>query len=139
VIGGMKIDVRANTSANILLADGTTSEDLGTNPQLELIGHQVWNQRVLLNVRVTEPCFARLAYAHYPFLGVYVNGEYITSHRTAGGFVALKLAAGVSEIELKPHLSPLRRFFLVVDVLIVVGACVWWWKRRTPSVLQEAA
>ena len=133
----MDVNVRTHTSQRILLADGERSEHLGTSPQLALISHQVWNQRVLLNVRVTEPCFARLAYAYYPYLGVYVNGERITPYRTAGDFIALKLGAGVYEIELKPHLSPLRRFFLVVDILIVIGVGVWWWRRRKRDILQE--
>jgi hypothetical protein len=101
-----------------------------------MISHQVWNQRVLLHVRVTAPCFARLAYAHYPYLGVYVNGERIKPIRTAGDFVAVKLDAGVHEIELKPYLSPLRQFLLIVDGVILIGACVWW-RRQKRLVLGE--
>jgi len=130
VIENMNINVRNHTSQRIFVADGERAEDLGTEPQLEMISHQVWNQRVLLNVRVTESCFARLAYAHYPYLGVYVNGERIKPIRTAGDFVAVKLNAGVHEIELKPYLSPLRQFLLIVDGVILMGAGIWFWQRK---------
>ena len=138
MIREMHVNVRTHTSQRILLADGEHSEHLGTAPQLELISHQVWNQRVLLNVRVTESCFARLAYAYYPYLGVYVNGERVKPYRTADDFIALKLGTGVHEIELKPHLSPLRRFFLIVDIMILMGVGMWWWRRRKSNTLQES-
>lgn len=138
MVADMQVNVRSHTSQNILLNRGERAEHLGTAPQLELISHQVWNQRVLMQVRVTEPCFARLSYAHYPYLGVYVNGESITPLNTADDFIAMKLDAGVHEIELLPHLSPLRRFFLGVDIMILVGAGVLWWRRRKRYDLQEA-
>ncbi len=136
VIDNMKINVRNHTSQRIFVANDEVAEHLGTEPQLEVILHQVWNQRVLLNVRVTAPCFARLAYALYPYLGVYVNGERVQPIRTAGDFVAVKLDAGVHEIELRPHLSPLRQFLLIVDGMILIGSCVWWWRRRRLRVLE---
>jgi hypothetical protein len=136
VIDNMKINVRNHTSQRIFVANDEVAEHLGTEQQLEVISHQVWNQRVLLNVRVTAPCFARLAYALYPYLGVYVNGERVQPIRTAGDFLAVKLDAGVHEIELRPHLSPLRQFLLIVDGMILIGSCVWWWRRRRLRVLE---
>ena len=130
VIRGMGVNVLTHTSQRIFLAGGVAGEQLGTAPQLDVVSHEVWNQRVLYHVRVTEPCFARLAYAHYPYLGVYVNGERKTPLKTVGGFVALKLDAGVHKIELRPHLSSLRQFLLTLDVLILIGAGIWWVRQK---------
>lgn len=135
IIQGMQVNVRTHTCEAIYIDDDQGVDDLGTTPEIELLSHQVWNQRVVYDVRVTEPAFVRLVYAHYPYLGVYVNGEEVKSYRTAGGFVALKLDAGSHQIELRPYLSPLRRFFLWIDILIVLGSVAWWWRQR--KILQK--
>lgn len=133
----MQVNVQTHTSAQILLAEGEVGEDLSTSPEVNVVSHEVWNQRVAYQVRVSEPCFARLTYAYYPYLGVSVNGEAVEAYKTAGGFVAVKLDAGVHQIELRPYLSPLRRFFLFVDVFIILGVGILWWRKRKSQELVE--
>ena len=96
--------------------------------------HKAWNQRVAMCVYVSEPCFARLAYAYYPHLDVTVNGKPAVPLQTAGRFIALRLDAGEHRIVLEPRLSPLRRWLLIVDVgLLIAGALVVILARRNRS------
>ncbi|MCZ6632643.1 MAG: hypothetical protein O7G87_04500 [bacterium] len=77
---------------------------------------------MVLTVHTSAPCFARLAYAHYPYLQVTVNGEPQDPLQTAGGFIALKLEGGTHEIVLEPYLSPLRRVLLILDAILILAA-----------------
>ena len=99
--------------------------------ELEVISHDVWNERVDLQVRTSGACFARLAYAYYPFLEVRVDGVPVEIWQTAGGFIALELKAGEHRIELLPRLSPWRRFLLALNgILLVLGGVACWYERR---------
>ena len=99
--------------------------------ELEVISHDVWNERVDLQVRTSVACFARLAYAYYPFLEVRVDGVPVEIWQTAGGFIALELKAGEHRIELLPRLSPWRRFLLALNgILLVLGWVACWYERR---------
>jgi hypothetical protein len=132
LIRTMGVNSVTGTCKQILLADSTFAQDLGGAPFVEVLSHRAWNQRVELRVRITGPCFARLAYAYYPYLRVTVDGEGVRAMPTAGRFIALRLEAGEHTILLEPYLSPLRRALLGVDlVLLAVGALVLVRQRRS--------
>ena len=63
MIGELEVDAHRNSCAELLIDGMAGSEDLGTDPAAVVSRHQVWNQRVELAVRLTDSCFARLAYA----------------------------------------------------------------------------
>ena len=116
----------------VVLIAGGAKRDLGTNPQAEILKHRVENERVVIQMQVDAACFARLAYAHYPYLQVRVDGKEVESWPTAGGFIAIELAAGRHQIELVPYLSPLRKAMLgiLLVLLVVSGGNLWWWFSR---------
>ncbi len=122
LLAAMGLDSQTATCRQIMLRDTAGEEDLETAPKVEVLEHNVWNQRVELRVRVSEPCFARLAYAHYPYLGVTVNGQSVVPYQTAGRFVALRLEAGEHRIVLEPHLSPIRCGLLTLDLALLALA-----------------
>ena len=131
LVKAMGVNQEENTCDRILLAGYTGGEDLGTSPSVEVVEHRVWNQRVEMVIRTSSPCFARLAYAHYPYLSVTVNGNKVVPYQTAGSFIALRLAEGEHRIVLKPVLSPLRRGLLFLNVTLV-AACIGYfgWRAR---------
>ena len=114
------------TCERILLRDFTGEPNLATQPRATLIDHQVRHQRVDLKVRVSAPCYARLAYSFSPHLRVTVDGKPVVPQETAGHFIALLLRAGEHHIVLEPHLSRLRTSLLVLDFLfILLTAFIW--------------
>ena len=115
----------------IFLRDKSGSEDLGAEPGVDVLEHRAWNQRVELRLRVTQPCFARLAYAYYPYLDVIVDGETVEPLETVDRFIALRLGPGEHHIVLKPRLSPLRRGLLLLDLLLLGAAGLILWRQRT--------
>ena len=77
---------------------------------------------VELDLRVTAPCYARLAYTYFPALEVLVNNRPVEPLRTAAGFICLPLETGNNKIVLQARLSPLRQVLLGVDlVLLAIG------------------
>ncbi len=129
VVRNTGVNLHNKTCDRVILSKYQGDENLGTSPAVELLSHQVWNQRVEIRARVSAPCFARLAYAYFPYLHVYVDGNEVESMETADHFVALRLEAGEHLIVLEPHLSPLRRILLWLD-LIMLGAAIWVWVRE---------
>ena len=95
--------------------------ELGTNPAVEVLEHTVRMQRVDLKLRVSEACFARLAYSYFPHLRVTVDGREVAPLRTAGGFMAVQLEAGEHDLVLEAELSPLRRGLLAVNLLYLAA------------------
>ena len=95
---------------------GADGRWLGTNPEVEVLEHTVRMQRVDLKLRVTEACFARLAYSYFPHLRVTVDGREVVPLRTAGGFMAVQLEAGEHDLTLEAELSPLRRGLLAINL-----------------------
>ena len=96
--------------------------DLGTNPSVEVLSHRVWNQRVEIRCRVAEPCFARLAYAYYPYLRVRVDGEPITPYETADNTVVWRCGnapapAGNQLTGGAAHIAP------TLDIRYLPGSC----------------
>jgi hypothetical protein len=81
--------------------------------------HRVENQHVTIALETSAPCFARLAYAYYPYMDVLVNGVAVRPLQTVGGFIALELGQGPQRIELAPRLSPLRRALLWLNGLVL--------------------
>ena len=122
LLQAMDVDVQNRTCNQILLADEHAVEDLGTSPQVKVLAHRVWNQRVELVVHASAACFARLAYTAYPHQRVSVNGRDGRPYTTAGHFVALKLGPGESRIVLEPALSPPRFYLLIANVVLLLAA-----------------
>ena len=128
----MDLELPSRTSAQLPLLGLSDDHDLGTAPGVTLLSHHVYNQRVVLSLRVSDPCYARLAYAYYPYLEVRVNGVQVEPLVTADRFIALQLDKGEHVIVLEPFLSPLRKGLLWLDlialsvmalVVIVSGRC----------------
>jgi len=116
------VHIGEGTCERIILRDYEGEHDLGTAPRAEVLEHRVWNQRVELRVRVSSSCYARLAYAYYPYLRVEVNEREVKPMQTAGGFISLPLERGEHRIVLTPYLSLLRRGLLVLDLVLLGGA-----------------
>ena len=126
-----------NTCDQILLTGYEGKEDLGTSPSVQVLEHRTWNQRVEMVIRTSSPCFARLAYAYYPYLSVTVNGKKVTPYQTAGGFIALRLSEGEHRIELEPVLSPLRRGLLGLSLSILAACLAYFgWRARHSGPLR---
>jgi hypothetical protein len=118
----------------ILLSGFEGVEDLGTNPAVRVLDHRVWNQRVEIDLHVTERCFSRLSYAHYPYLRITVDGKDVEPLRTADRFIALKLEAGEHNIVLEPYLSPLRKSLLILNICLVAAGALWICRSRRNRV-----
>lgn len=127
----MRIDPASRTGERLLLLDWAGQEELGAVPQVELLEHRVWDQRVALRLRLSAPAYVRLAYGYYPYLRVRVDGQEVVPLQTVERFIALRLEAGEHRIALEPRLSPLRRFFLLLDMgLLIAAVWVWVWEGR---------
>ncbi len=122
VLDEMVINPRKKSAERLFLKDFPAAEQLSTSPDVQVLEHKVWNQRVELNIRLSDPCFVRLAYAHYPYLRVTVNSSPVTPLSTIGGYIALKLDPGDHLIEMVPHLSPLRKALLALDLMLLLCA-----------------
>ena len=122
IIANMDLQHQGNTCETIFIRDLPQTQQLAAPPQINLLSHQVDNQRVHLQVHTLTPCFARLAYAHYPFQRVLLNGQPTQVYQTAGYFTALHLPAGTNDIVLEPYLSPLRRTLLLTNVFLLAAA-----------------
>ncbi|MBB29181.1 MAG: hypothetical protein CME25_09800 [Gemmatimonadetes bacterium] len=125
-----RTDLSKGSSEQILLTGFEGVEDLGTKPEVQVLDHQVWNQRVEIDLQVTERCFARLAYAYYPYLRVSVNGTEANPISTADRFIALRLGAGRHRIVIEPFLSPLRKLLLILNICLVAGGLVWIFRSK---------
>jgi len=131
----MVINPRNKSAERLFLKNLPVAEQLSTSPDVQVLDHRVWNQRVELDIRLSDPCFVRLAYAQYPYLRVIVNNSPVTPLTTVGGYIALKLEPGDHLIELVPHLSPLRKALLALDMILLLCASITllhhWRKSRT--------
>lgn len=131
--GRMECNPERGTCTRILVRDMEGREHLGTSPEVAVLGHRVWNQRVELDVRVSQDSFAQLSYAFYPYLRVTVDGKEVTPFQTAGRFIALRLDRGDHQIVLTPFLPPLRKGLLTMElILMALVAGVWIRRRRMP-------
>ncbi len=114
LIDSMALSPARAQSPRILARAIPRVQDRGGQPQIEILDHRVYGERVHLRVRVDRPCFARLAYAYFPFLEIAIDGQSTPFLQTAGRFIAIELAAGEHAIEIKAGLSPLRRRLLAL-------------------------
>ncbi len=130
LIKGMEVAPRGSSAQRFLLASYAGQVDLATDPSVEVLAHRLLNQRVELEVDLTERAYARLAYAWYPHLRVEVDGRRVEAWNTAGGFVCLPLEAGRHSIVLAPELSPLRRGLWLLCGLICSAALWASWRAR---------
>ena len=136
-IANTSVHRETGTAQQLILRGPGRSGTIDANPSVQVLEHRVWDEKVLLRVNVTEPCFARLAYAVYPYLRVIVDGEAAQPRETVGGFIALSLSAGEHEIRLEPFLSPLRKALFGLDLMLLAagaGIVVWEYRRRTQTV-----
>lgn len=134
LVKAMGVNHVKNTCYQILLAGYKGRENLGTSPSVQVLEHRTWNQRVEMVVRTSDSCFARLAYAYYPYLRVTVNGNEVAAYQTAGSFIAVRLSKGEHRIVLEPVLSPLRRGLLCLSLAIVCVCLVYFGWRAWYSV-----
>ncbi|MFT5374450.1 MAG: hypothetical protein ACI906_001269 [Candidatus Latescibacterota bacterium] len=120
-----------NSCETIYLRDpNAVAQTLDGEPQATVSVHEVWNERVRLQLRVNAACFVRLAYAYYPFIEVNVDGRMVEAWQTAGGSIAIKLEAGEHVIELIPRLSSWRRGLLLLDGILLLGGGWWCFRDR---------
>jgi hypothetical protein len=129
VLARLRVDSKRHSLIELPLLDGP-EVNLGTDPSCELIEHQVRNQRVDIVARVDAPCFARLAYAYYPHLRVSVDGREVEKYETGTRFLAIRLNAGEHRIEIVPRLSPLRRLFLGINILVLLAYLTFLYRDR---------
>ena len=138
LIKAIGLNQSENTCDRILLAGFDGTEDLGTSPSVQVLEHRTWNQRVEILVRTSGPCFARLAYAYYPYLSVTVNSRRVVPYQTAGRFIAVRLNEGEHRIVLEPVLSPLRRGLLILNLAMIATCFVYFgWKVRNSVQLRS--
>ena len=134
LVAGMGLNREENTCDRILLAGFDGTEDLGTSPSVQVLEHRTWNQRVEILVRTSSPCFARLAYAYYPYLSVTVNSKKVVPYQTSGRFIAVRLNEGEHRIVLEPVLSPLRRGLLILNLAMIVACLVYFGRKARNGV-----
>jgi hypothetical protein len=135
-LGKSTIDRKRGSLANIVVAGTGPPTDLGTDPGCAVNEHRVWNTRALINIDVTDSCYARLAYAYFPYLTVTVDGISVEPLVTMGRFIAIQLSPGNHVIELTATLSPLRKSLWLLDLLLLVGWFAWG-NRWQPRVFSE--
>ncbi len=92
-------------------------------PTVEVLDSRIQHQSVNLKVRASCDCFLRLALSYYPWLRVLLDGEEVEFSETKAHFVYLRLPAGTHTIEVTAGLTPIRRWTLLLSLLVLV-ACV---------------
>lgn len=120
IIGEMGIRPHDNTCERIFVRNREGS-DLGTEPTAQVLAHVVHQQQVQMKVAISEACYARLAYAYFPYLQITVDGTPVQPLETAGRFIALPLEAGEHDIVIQARLSPLRRSLIGFAVVMLLG------------------
>ena len=121
---GLQRPLGSLSCERILVRDMEGERDLGTAPRAKVVSHVVGRQEVEMKVAVSAKCYARLAYAYFPYLQVRVDGKAVRPLQTAGRFMALPLDAGEHDIVIKARLSPLRRGLLALAAVSLVMALV---------------
>ena len=119
---GLRRPIGSLSCERILVRDVVGGRDLGTTPEARVISHVVRRQEVEMKVEVSADCYARLAYAYFPYLRVSVDGKPVRPLQTAGRFMALPLEAGGHVIAIEARLSPLRKGLLALAAVSLVMA-----------------
>jgi hypothetical protein len=133
LIADMEVDPVRNSAARIFVPNAETF-DAGTTPDATVLAHRVWHQRAEIEVEVSAPCYARLAYAYSPTLVISVDGQEVQPRQTSGGFIAIPLEAGRRHIVLKTRMSTLRSALLGIDFLLLFAALGLAWRARKKSL-----
>jgi hypothetical protein len=134
---GMGVSKKRPVAERIFIRDLARPVSLETNPDVRVISHHVYNQRVELQVDVTQDCYARLAYTYYPHIDLLVDGVRVEPHETAGHFMALYLTAGEHEVVIQPYLSTLRRGLLLASILALLGTAWSFFNRRQQRLCRD--
>ena len=116
------IDFENRSCERIIVRDHERERDLGTAPTAQVIAHSVGHQRVTMRVAVSETCYARLAYAYFPFLEITVDGKPVQPMETAGRFIAIELEQGEHDIVIQARVSPLRMSLIVFAAMFTMVA-----------------
>lgn len=118
IIEQMGVRFQDNFCERIFVRDHEGS-DLQTTPTAQVISHVVGHKEVKMKVSVSENCYARLSYAHFPYLHITVDGTPVQPLETAGHFIALPLDAGERDIVIQARLSPLRKNLLYLKLILL--------------------
>ncbi len=127
LIAAMEVEPEHNSCARIFVPNAAAF-DAGTNPRATVLNHRVWHQRAEIEVDISAPCYARLAYAYSPTLIISVDGKEVKPQQTSGGFIAIPLDAGRRHITLETRMSGLRSLLLSIDFLLVATALGLAWR-----------
>jgi hypothetical protein len=135
LIRGMDVDSAGSTCGTIFLRGLQTPRDLGTTPEVLVRRHTVTEERVELDITLSQDGFVRLAYGYWPHTVVLVDGAEVQPWETEGRFTALELDAGDHLIVLQPRLSALRQTLIwLVLVISLATVCGFLYHRRfSPS------
>ncbi|MBI4532285.1 MAG: hypothetical protein HY709_12280, partial [Candidatus Latescibacteria bacterium] len=127
IIEKMRIDARNDTCdvipirEHLSLLEGAIEDHdlLG----VEVVEHNVENQKVELVVNASSDCFAQLSYSYYPFLKIRVDGKETACFRTALHLTGVHLSKGTHRIVMTPVLSRLRKYLLIAG-LFTLGVMI---------------
>jgi hypothetical protein len=135
LLEGMGVDPQARTCRTFFVDGLDADVELGTDVGVTVLRHTVRAQRVDLRVRTASRCFARLAYGHYPYVEILVDGARVQPRVSSAGFVIIELDAGEHDILLLPRMSILRASLLWSSLLIVLGSTACYIRsRRSPRL-----
>jgi hypothetical protein len=97
--------------------------------------HTLTEERVELDVVLSQRGFVRLAYGYWPYTDVSVDGVVVQPMETEDRFTALELDAGAHLVVLQHRLSPLRQVLLWLAVAISLAtAWCFFLVRRSSSI-----
>lgn len=130
LISAMQVDSVRSSSRAVFARDLPSRVDLQTDPDLEVRRHSVTNERVELELELSQDAFVRLAYGYWPWMHVVVDGVVTQPLQTEERFVLLQLEKGPHLILLEPRLSTLRRVLLWIALLVPLATAGWWLRLR---------
>ena len=137
LIYSMEISPTEARSQRIFARNIPAAIHLDPSPKVTVLSHQVFGERVTLRVHVDRACFARLAYAYFPYYQLKVDGRVTPFYETAGRFVGLHLSEGEHLIELEAGLSPLRIILLSVSAAFLITTVVFLWRRSVATATKS--
>ncbi len=137
LIYSMEISPTEARSQRIFARNIPAAIHLDPSPKVTVLSHQVFGERVTLRVHVDRACFARLAYAYFPYYQLKVDGRVTPFYETAGRFVGLHLSGGEHLIELEAGLSPLRIILLSVSAAFLITTVVFLWRRSVATAIKS--
>jgi hypothetical protein len=134
---GLEVDYAQRRANHIAVGDDylgeTNLSSLNRGAPLEVSVPQleIGLSKVVLKIVSDNACFCRLAFTHYPFMEVRINGKRAPFQPTLEGAILVRITEGENEVEIIPHLSPARRIAMVVGIaLFLLLLLVLWRKGR---------